>query len=378
MACLVLTASAFAGCGGAKYSVYTNFPAGEIKLVASGFSMEEGLAPSSFTMQKPPAADGNFTYKSEEYYHMNAHSELIVRADFSDAEKVNKFNAFKEEVGNILYELDLSLSATQEGSSVSKFNAAEAGARVRVDESFYNAVSVALNMHSFTEGSYNPAVYDCVKAFGFLGRDRPATVSDLPSDEKCAALARVASHFSEIELTAENGAYYAVKPQYSENIEGAEYNLKLDLGGIGKGYAVDIIDGLFDKYGFEYGYFNFASSSMACRQSAKEGSYTIGLRNPRGTGDNYVKFAVSNAKISTSGDYFLSYSLEGKRYCSIISPQTGKPIDTGVITATVVGGSAAENDALTTALMVMGREKAAEFISEKLNGRRAVFVCEKV
>ncbi len=378
LVCALSAAFIFSGCGGAeKYGIYTNIPQNVITLTAGNFGFENKLETTSFIMQNSTPAPEKFTVKTEEFYAMNAHSVLVVAADFGNSETAERFELLKSAVGELLLSLDLSLSATQTGSCVYNFNSAPAGSKVVVDANFYNALTAAKYMHSFTEAAYNPAVYDCVQAFGFLGADRPASVSELPSEEKCSALARVASHFSETELIAENGEYYAVKPLYTEFVEGKEYNLKLDLGGIGKGYAVDLIDGLLDEYGFEYGYFNFASSSMVCKSSAGNGNYTVTLRNPRGSG-NYLKLLVNNAKISTSGDYFLSYILDGKRYSSVISPKTGKPIETGVITATVIGGSAAENDALTTALMVMGREKASVFVSEKLLDRQVVFVCEKV
>ena len=64
------------------------------------------------------------------------------------------------------------------------------------------------------------------------------------------------------------------------------------------------------------------------------------------------------------------------RYCHIFDPYTGKPIESGVMSATVIGGSAAENDALTTAIMAMGAEKAVEFINSALTGRQVVFTVD--
>ena len=153
--------------------------------------------------------------------------------------------------------------------------------------------------------------------------------------------------------------------------------MKLDLGGIGKGYAVDIIDAMFDEYGYEYGYFNFSASSMAVKSHFEQGAYIMELVGPRSPQRKpYLFTKIRNEKLSTSGDNEQRYFIDGVRYCHIIDPTTGKPIRTGIMSATVIGGSAAEDDALTTAIMAMGKERASNFIKEKLTDRKVVFTCE--
>ena len=84
---------------------------------------------------------------------------------------------------------------------------------------------------------------------------------------------------------------------------------------------------------------------------------------------------IANLSVSTSGDNAQYYMIDGVRYCHVINPKTGKPVQTGVMSATILGGSAAEDDAYTTAIMAMGRDKAAEFVKTKLTDRRVVFSC---
>ena len=156
--------------------------------------------------------------------------------------------------------------------------------------------------------------------------------------------------------------------------------MKLDLGGIGTGYAVDCVDKLFDEYGYKFGYFNFGASSMLVKKHVTNGNYNISFINPRSiTRDTYLTTSICNEKLSTSGDYEQYYILDGTRYCHIIDPDTGKPVQTGIMTVTIIGGqkeyTAAENDALSTALMCMGKDKAIKFIEEQLTDRRVVFTC---
>lgn len=197
----------------------------------------------------------------------------------------------------------------------------------------------------------------------------------LPSDELIEKYRELSSHFGELEIFEENGKYYAQKPSATVEIEGTTYSMKIDLGGIGKGYTADAVNALLDERGYTYGYFNFGSSSMVCKKHLKNGNYTVGFLNPRPVqyGEYYVSVPVADDVISTSGDYEQYFEKDGVRYCHVFNPMTGKPVQTDIMTATIIGGSAAENDALTTAVMAMGTQRAKEFIKDKLSDRRVLF-----
>lgn len=306
------------------------------------------------------------------FFAMNATAIMAISCE-SDRE--SDFDALCAEVDSVLENVEKSLSASLADSYVSKFNAAAAGARVEIDEIAYTVLGIAKTVYEETSGYYNPAVYYSVIAYGFGGAAKaPETVGELPSDEKVGAYAELASHFGELALVQENGAYYAVKPNVTVEIDGAAYSMKIDLGGIGKGYATDLINELIGEYGFEYGYFNFASSSLAMKKNinADSGNYTLGFTNPRKSNVDYATIPIKDALVSSSGDYEQYYIIDGVRYCHIIDPATGSPVQTGIMTATVIGGTAAENDALTTALIAMGIEKAVDFVNTCLTDRQVV------
>lgn len=197
---------------------------------------------------------------------------------------------------------------------------------------------------------------------------------DLPSDAAASKYSELASAFEDVSLLHEDGKYFAVKPQKTVEADGQTLSLKIDLGGIGKGWAADKVNLLFDEYGFDCGYFNFGASSTACKKHYEKGGYEMKLTHPRAAG-TYISMTLFDDVISTSGDYEQYFVQDGVRYCHIMNPFTGKSVQTDVMTATVIGKSAAQNDALTTALIAMGAEKAESFIAEKLSDRRALFTC---
>lgn len=303
------------------------------------------------------------------------------------ADKVDKadFEALANEVSAFLHAADSSLSASVSNSYVCKFNRAAAGETVELDAISYEVLTLAKELYAETDGYFNPAVYYCEDIYGFAARpansvampyDREDNTKTLPDGKYVTAFKELATHFSEVEIFELNDTYYAVKPDFTASVEGdeREYPLALDLGGIAKGWCVDKVNTMLAEMGVEYGYFNFGESSISVKAfSGGDGNYTVSSHDPRGSG-SYAAFKMNNDNLSTSGDYHKYYEIDGTRYCHIISPLTGSPIETGVASVTVVGGAAGRSDALTTALAAMGKEKAVQFINEKLSDCKVIML----
>ena len=375
--CAAVGVFALSGCTNLKdYYIYTNIPSSEFTVLAKNYHIEKVIpADNGFSDGKAENTQG-FTSLSKVFKDtMNTDAVLTVAADFSNAATVDKFEEFSKKVKQTLEDIEKkSLSVTNENSCAYKFNSAEAGETVEVDKTFYEVLSLAVNMYEFTQGYYNPAVYYSVCAYGFDKKEQP---QKLPQDGDIEKYVELSEAFKDIEFTQSGGGYFVKKPAKTVEIDGKNYFLKVDLGGIGKGYATDIVNGMFSEYGFEYGLFNFGSSSIALKKHYKKGDYTLELIEPRRNSAHYISFPMHDICVSSSGDYENYYTVNGVRYCHIIDPTTGKPVQTGIMTATVAGGSAAENDAITTAIMAMGKDKAISFIEEKLTDRYAVFTYDK-
>ena len=366
------------GCNTEKnYTFYTNMHGGyEIK--DKSFNAGELIPGFTPYERGGEAPDGTgYTPKGITFYKMHTDATVVVFDDFTAEGAVNKYNEFTSAVNATLDDVDKSLSTSVANSDISKFNSAEAGAKVQISKIAYEVLSEAKRIYDKTEGYYNPALYYNVLAYGFGDNHRILkTKEELPKDEVITKYNELAAHFNEVELIQEGETHYAVKPEYTVEVEGETLTLHVDLGGIAKGYAVDKVEALFNEYGYAYGNFSYGASSMLIKRHV-DGSYNIGLSSPRSPSKQpYLQIPVINEKISTSGDSEQYYTIDGTRYCHIIDAMTGKPVQTGIMSATVIGGGAAEDDALTTAIMAMGKEKAIKFIEEKLNDRKVIFTCE--
>lgn len=311
-------------------------------------------------------------------------SILLSDADnFQSQQKKDAAVQLWSDVKAMLLDVEASISVSVENSYVCKFNQAEAGEEVEIDRTTYEVFTLALEMYEKTEGYYNPAVYYSVDLYGFSPNSTgnyPTDGDGLPTEEYIQAFQSLSEHFGDVRLHEESGKYYAVKPDAQVTVDDKTYSLAVDLGGIGKGYCADLADHMIDEAGFAYGYFNFGSSSYAIKSYLKSGDksgslYTMSVRDPRGTGlEAFCSVPVEGVCLSTSGDYENYFELGGVRYCHIIDPKTGSPIRTGMASATVIDGSAAEDDAYSTALSCMSVEKASKFIREKLSDRKVILL----
>ncbi len=330
------------------------------------------------------------------YDHFNTEATWAFVSGSEGAEET--WNAIKETLDRIEY----SLSTESEGGSVARFNACEAGETVEIDAIAYDVLAQAKSYYEKTSGAYNPAVGLLVDLWGFTPRftgasggaaqpyDREDETQRLP-DEKYLTAFTALTDFSGVELFERDGKYYAKKPESARAVvcdaEGreTEYTMRLNLGGIGKGYAVDETEKLVRAAGYERGYFNLGGSSMFVLNGEDGGAQEIGILNPRPSErfptQTYATVREENASLSSSGDYQLYYEIDGKRYCHIVNPFTGYPVNaepqndgSGLLTASVFGLSAAEGDAVTTALLVMGRDDALSYIAENLSGARVSLV----
>ncbi len=151
--------------------------------------------------------------------------------------------------------------------------------------------------------------------------------------------------------------------------------MKLGLGGIAKGYALDLSVAKLRAEGVRD--FTISAGGQVYASGMKgDRKWRIGVRDPRGEWDDFFGIVeLSDQSVSTSGDYERFFEHEGVRYHHILDPKTGQPAR-GLRSVTIISTDATLGDALSTAIMVMGREKGIELISS-IDGVEAVVVDDK-
>ena len=136
----------------------------------------------------------------------------------------------------------------------------------------------------------------------------------------------------------------------------------LDLGGIGKGYAVDRALDVLRARGIRRAKMDFGSSSLAF-EGAVEGGWHVVIADPRDHDKPLVAFRVANGSVSSSGQRERSVVQGGRRYGHIFDPRKGEPVESPLLLVTVVAPDGTRADALSTALFVMGADKGIPFVT---------------
>ena len=146
---------------------------------------------------------------------------------------------------------------------------------------------------------------------------------------------------------------------------------RIDLGGIGKGYAVDNCIALLKKRGITHALVTAGGDSRVLGD--REGRpWMVGIRDPRRKDNVVAVIPLINSAISTSGDYERFFEVDGVRYHHILNPKTGRSA-TGVHSASVIGPDATTTDGLTKPVFILGPEKGLKLI-ESIPGVDAVII----
>lgn len=153
--------------------------------------------------------------------------------------------------------------------------------------------------------------------------------------------------------------------------------MKVGLGAIGKGYAVDKAIETLKQHRIKGALVNASGSIFALGTKADRTKWRVGIRHPRGSREQiFATVQIENQGVATSGDYENFFVRDGKRYSHLLDPRTGKPVDNGMLSVTIVAPTATEADALSTSVFVLGVDQGLRLI-EELDGVEGVLIRAK-
>ena len=244
-------------------------------------------------------------------------------------------DAALDEAEELLYQLDALLDRHDADSSVSALNRGETAQNAEL----LALLEKAAKMRAETSGAFDPTLAGVLEAWG-LGSEHPR----VPSDSELA------------ELLQGVGA----EPFYTADGDAVTLTdgVQLDLGGIAKGYAGDCVKAIFESHGCT-GVIDLGGDVVFAGMKEDGSPWRIAVKDPNKPSDFLGTFSANNeCAVVTSGIYERNFTENGVTYHHIIDPATGKPAESGLVSVTVVCSDAASADALSTALFVMGADKA--------------------
>ena len=207
-----------------------------------------------------------------------------------------------------------------------------------------------------SQGLFNPAIGKLLELWGY--HDELAPEGPAPDEESIKLLVK------------QNPTMQSISVQ-GVRVKNTNPAVKLDFGGIAKGYALDVIMEHLKQMGVHDASINTGGDLKVIGQGAK-GPWNIGIKDPREDGMLASLTANDGEAVFTSGDYERFYIEAGKRYHHILDPRTGYPAQKSQ-SVTVVHDNAALADAAATALFIAGPETWLT-IAKSMNIQQAMLV----
>jgi thiamine biosynthesis lipoprotein len=238
--------------------------------------------------------------------------------------------------------LEAALSVFRETSELSRVNRTAAQGPVVVDADLFALLARCRELHARTAGAFDITSTPLSRCWGFLRRE-----GRLPSPEAIAA-ARA--------LVGMSGVVF---DDASRTVRFARAGMELNLGSIGKGYALDRMAALMRGRGVGHALLS-AGGSSAVAVGGRGAGWTVDLRSRQVGSGTLARLHLRDGALATSGAGEQFFEVDGKRYGHVIDPRTGWPA-AGVLSVSVVTAVGAVSDALSTAFLVGGLEVARRY-----------------
>jgi thiamine biosynthesis lipoprotein len=255
-------------------------------------------------------------------------------------------NAIADTVFDEIDRLEAQLTAYRDSSEVCRLNRRAAAHAVPVEEGLFDLLSLCARLTAETQGAFDVTAGALIKAWGFFRGPRCVP----PDPELATALAQVG--MGHVRLDAGSRAVRFLRP-----------GLEINLGSIGKGYALDRVGQLLrDGWGITSALLHGGRSSILAlgTEPGSRGGWTVGVRHPWDPEKRLAVVRLQDRALGTSAATFQHLEHQGRKLGHILDPRTGWPAS-GMASATVLAPTAAEADALATAFFILGVERAKAY-----------------
>ena len=263
-----------------------------------------------------------------------------------------------------IYRLEKIFSRTNDASEVSSLNR-QPGKQVKVGQEVCGLIEAAAEYTAATDGAFDVSVAPVVSAWGFTEAEhRVPEQAELENLLEHVGMEHV--HVGRTTVQLDEGT-------------------QIDLGGIAKGYASDVAAEIYREYEVSRGTVALGGNVFV-RGTREDGApWRVGIQDPANLNDTTALVGMlhlSDAFAVTSGSYQRYFEKNGKVYHHIIDPATGYPADSGLTSVTVIAPWREDSytgtmcDALSTALFVMGEERALDFWQSSAYEMELVLVTE--
>ena len=246
--------------------------------------------------------------------------------------------ALLDEAETLIGSLEEQVSVTDEHSDIYAIDHTGSGS---LSGNAAELMAQALELCRRTNGELDLSVYPIVRAWGFTTGSY-----QVPDEETIQSLLPLVD-YTQIQYDAATGV--VTLPE----------GMEIDLGSVAKGYAGQLAAQMLREHGVQSALLNLGGNVQTVGAKPDGSPWQIGIKDPQGE-DAMMVLSVEDQAVVTSGGYERYFEQDGQTYWHIMDPFTGRPADSGLLSVTIVGDEGVVCDGLSTALFVMGLEKAAD------------------
>jgi len=273
-------------------------------------------------------------------------------------------SGLKEKIDQQLQVINQSMSTYLPDSEISRFNAIDnTRDKLAVSDDFLQVMLTARDIYEKTGGAWDGTLKPLVNLWGFGNTPQTQQIPDAVEIREQLRLIG----FQHIDIFSEG------------YLQKKKSGLSLDLASIAKGYAVDRVSRLLQVSGLDNFLVEIGGEVFAAGYRKDGTPWRVGINRPSKTAsfaDVYKVVPLHNRAMATSGDYRNYFEANGKRFSHILDPRTGYPVDSGVVSVSIVTDSCMFADGLATAIMVMGLEKGMALL-RSLKGVEGIIIVQK-
>ena len=272
-------------------------------------------------------------------------------------------NKLYDKIFTELHRLENLMSNTIPTSDISRINQNAGIMPVKISQDTFTVLSCAKEIAKLSDGAFEPTIGNLVELWNINAIINDETGSILPQIplQKEIENALSKTDFNQLVLDKENQTAFLTQS-----------GMKLDVGGIAKGYATDCIVSILKEEKINRALIDLGGNIFAYgyKNPKEKTPWKIGIKNPLNpTGSPIEIIQCENSSIVTSGVYERYFEYEGKIYHHLLSAKTGFPENNGILSVSIICNNSMLCDALSTACFILGKEKGIELI-KKIN-------CEK-
>ena len=322
----VFTAGMFSGCGASGDT--------EKSKNDSGKAVEQTTQAEADTNRKAQNEEGES--ESRDIFAMDTYMTLTAYG--KNAKKA--LDEAVDEINNI----EQLVSTGIDSSEVSQINKNGKGS---VSETTGYLIKRSKEIYDSTNGVFDITIYPIMQAWGF-----PTENYRVPGKKELKKLRGL--------MGADHVLYDEKKQEVTLNKEG----MKIDLGGIAKGYTSSKVMDIFKENGISSAVISLGGNVQTLNGKPDGSDWRVAVENPADTGSYIGVLSIKDKAVITSGGYERYFKQDGKTYHHIIDPATGYPANNGLTSVTIVSDDGTLADGLSTSLFIMGPEKAQKYWKE--------------